>query len=287
MASIRQYRKKIKSAKNIVKITRAMQMVAASKMKRAQDAALKGRAYSDGIRSLSSMLSRYIDHSTHPLLLSNLGRTGKELVLIVAPEKGLCGGLITDLARFVHKVYTDIDISSSQFIVVGKKAKNIVNMFGGSIIAEFSFGTGMPKYEVTPPLAKFIEEKFISGEVDNVKVIFSEFVNTTTQKPVQKLLLPLNVIEEKEVVQSYSEDFLFEPSIKEIADPLLEMYMEIGIYQILLESYASEQSARMVAMKNATDNAQSLTNVLNLEYNKSRQAGITSEIIDMGRSSEV
>ncbi|OGM21426.1 ATP synthase F1 subunit gamma [Candidatus Woesebacteria bacterium RIFCSPLOWO2_01_FULL_37_19] len=284
MATIREYRKKIKSTKNIAKITKAMQMVAASKMRRSQDQAQKSRPYAEGLVNLTSLISTQADPSIHPLLLAKNEDSVKELVILVAPEKGLCGSLITNLAKSFYQSF--LVNKNLEFIIVGKKARTIVEKVNGDIIAEFNTGSLQPKYEIVPAIARLAEEKFLSGDVGKVRIIFSEFVNTMTQKPTQKILLPLHLTSEEKVnpENNLNPFYLFEPSAKDITDSLLELYLEIEIYQFLLESYASEQSARMVAMKNATDNAISLTNALTLEFNKARQANITSEISDIGNS---
>jgi F-type H+-transporting ATPase subunit gamma len=286
MASIRQYRKKIKSAKNIAKITRAMQMVAASKMKRAQDAAGAGRDYAKELQYLAGLLSSYLDPNRHPLLKSTNVSEGRELILFLAPEKGLCGGLLTNLSKKLALTYPKLGGGNIDFIAVGKKAKNIITRLGGNIIYEFEIGLSRPSYELVPAISKLIEEKFLSGEVDKVTVFYMEFVNTMQQLPLQKVLLPLKLTLSDEPITK-TVDFLFEPTEEILVKSLLERYLEVEIYQFLLEAYASEQSARMVAMKNATDNAQNLIGDLTIKYNNARQAGITAEITDISSANMI
>lgn len=279
MISTRQFRKKIKSAKNIAKVTRAMEMIAASKMKKAQDQAKLNRPYSEGIEELSSVLINQTDPSIHPLL-NKTTESMNELVLLVTPDKGLCGALLTNLTKFLFNSFPSLD--SVEFITVGKKAKTIVLNLGGVSIAEFNLGLSSPKYEIVPSIALAITDKYLKEDV-KVSVVYTSFINTMSQKPNQKVLLPLNLTENaltqpQEANKSF---YLFEPSAEEITKSLLGMYLEKEIYQYLLEAYASEQSARMVAMKNATDNAQDLIGALTLEYNQARQAGITMEIINI------
>src|SRR4030042_5611821 len=227
MASIRQYRKKIKSAKNIAKITRAMQMVAASKMKKAQDAADSGRDYAKELQYLAGLLSNYLDPNKHPLLKSTDVSQGRELILFLAPEKGLCGGLLTNLSKKLALTYPKLG-SAQDFIAVGKKAKNIITRLGGNIIYEFEIGISRPSYELVPAISKLIEEKFLTGEVDKVTVFYMEFVNTMEQLPLQKVLLPLKLTLTDETTIKTT-DFLFEPTEEILVTSLLERYLEVEI----------------------------------------------------------
>ena len=286
MSAIAKYRKKIKSAKNIAKITKAMQMVAASKMKRAQESALKSKVYTTELMNLSLILSSQIDESVHPLLRKTL--FDRDLILIIAPEKGLCGSLVTNISRKLLEISGAKGMSKVDFIVVGKKAKYVVNRLSGNIVGEFSVGVSQPKYEIVPPIARLIEGKFINGEVGRVICLYTEFYTTINQEPLYKILLPLNLVGgdilEGAIGINLIDYIKFEPSADVICNEFLSMFLETEIYQLLLESFASEQSARMVAMKNATDNAKSLISQLTLEYNKKRQEIITSEIIDIGNA---
>ena len=283
MSSVRQFRKKIKSAKNIAKLTRAMQFVAASKMKKAQEQAAGGKDYVNGLISLSYLLSNYLDPKLHPLLQSG-SEEGKVIIVLVAPEKGLCGSLVTNLSKKLILAVEAIGKQRIEFITVCKKANQVIRRIGGEIIAEFTLGLSSPKYETVPPIANLIEERFRDGLASRVVFIFSEFVNTLNQVPTERTLLPLKPTYDDTREEPNNKDYLFEPSAKEVVEPFLEMYLEVEIYQILQESYAAEQSARMVAMKNATDNAQSLIGDLSLEYNKVRQSIITAEILDIGNA---
>ena len=323
MLTKRQLRKKIKSAKSIAKITRAMQMVAASKMKRAQLQAQASRTYVEGIGEFCSLLWSQADPSLHPLLIHKPDSIKDEIVILVAPDKGLCGSLVTNLARFFVQMFPAT--TTIQFVTIGKKAKIIANRTEGTILADFVLGLSQPKYEIVPPIARLVAEKFLSPQIARVTAVYSGFISTMVQKPVFKPLLPLNLFRASEYLafpktgmneariaafppkaEPFSKEkprpsmggeasftsqpqektkfspYLFEPTTEAITHTLLQMYLEVEIYQFLLESYASEQSARMVAMKNATDNAQSLVSQLTLGYNNARQAGITAELIDIG-----
>lgn len=289
MANIRAYKKKIKSAKNIAKITRAMQMVSASKMKRAQEQAQASRAYSEGIANFSRDLTTSMNFGDfiHPLLsIKKENINKKELVLYIAPEKGLCGGLLSNLYRFVEKefVVNKNDIKED-YVVIGKKAKTHVTRFGGNIVAEFSLGLSQPSYDNIPSVARFVREAYLTGNIDKVSGIYMKFISTLEQEPVAKTLLPLDLVEvekseeKKEILDNNF--FVFEPFASDIAASVLDRYLEVELYQLVLEAYASEQSARMIAMKNATDNANDLITDLTMGYNKERQASITSEILDI------
>lgn len=286
MSAIAKYRKKIKSAKNIAKITKAMQMVAASKMRRAQDSATRSKVYTSELVNLSSILSSQIDESVHPLLRKS--STTRDLIVIIAPEKGLCGSLVTNISRKLLEIIGSTDASKTDFIVVGKKARHIVGKMSGNIIGEFTLGVSQPTYEIVPPITRLVEKEFVDGVVGRVVCLYTEFHTTINQETLYKVLLPLslagNDILEKSVENGYKGYIKFEPSADVVCTEFLSMFLETEIYQLLLESYASEQSARMVAMKNATDNAKSLMSQLTLEYNKKRQEMITSEIIDIGNA---
>ena len=285
MGQLRTYRKKIKSAKNIAKLTKAMQMVAASKMRRAQDMAISGKDYANGLSELTKLLTNYLDPKVFPLMSSHEAG-GKELVVVIAPEKGLCGSLTTNIQKKIYRLYSG-DFSKVEFLVVGKKAKKIVSNFGAKIVAEFSVGVSKPSYEIVPTIAKIIQDKFLSLEIDKVYVVYSEFINTMKQEPLRHAILPLKIVELTDVIsEGHGEsEFIFEPSAHDITAGLLGRYLEVVLYHLILESYASEQSARMVAMKNATDNARGLISDLTLSFNKERQSAITSGILDVSSRS--
>ncbi len=285
MASIGKYRKKIKSAKNIAKITKAMQLVAASKMKKAQNMALSGKEYSDGISNLTSILSRYMDKSLHPLIRNSVNSGSGRLVVLIAPEKGLCGSLVTNLGRYIRRLITS-EQKRVEAVVVGNKAKQIAARLNLQVVAQFPLGLSYPTFDLAVPIARFIEEKFISGSFGSIDVVYAEFINTMFQEAKHETLLPLDVASNgsENMVQKQKGQYVFEPTASDIVNSLLKMYLETKIYHILLEAYASEQSARMVAMKGATDNAKSLIGDLTLEFNKVRQSVITSEILDIGNA---
>jgi F-type H+-transporting ATPase subunit gamma len=275
MASTRIIKRRIKSAKNIAQITKAMQMVAASKMKKAQSQAINTRPYAAELLMAVNSLKGKVDPAQHPLLTASEAEI-KEAVVLIAPDKGLCGGLVTNLSRLLLE-----KSKNSSFIVLGKKGRDAVLRLGFNIEAYFDLGISQPKYEIVPPVAEIIIAGFITGKFSKVSVVYTKFINTLSQKPITETILPLSLeifVDQKE--ESFKE-YLFEPSASSVLDALLPHYVEMELYQIILESYASEQSARMMAMKNASDNAKDIIGELTLSYNKIRQSLITNEIADI------
>lgn len=280
MASKLQLQRRIKTAQNISKTTKAMQMIAASKLKRAQDAALSSRPYVENLLEVTGRLTRGVEHSLLPVYMKPSKQNGKTLHVVIAPDKGLCGGLVTNLARELLRQSKSDDV----FLTVGKKIETPVARMTKNIVASFPFGTTLPKYDVVYPIAKIIDEQFLTGKVDKVILISTHFVNMFMQKPAVTNLLPIapleNAKDSKRIEEKY-EFQLFEPDLESILPDLLKRYMEMTLFQEVLESYLSEQAARMISMQNATSNAKDIIEDLKLEYNKTRQAKITSEILDI------
>jgi F-type H+-transporting ATPase subunit gamma len=275
-ANTRDIRRRIKSIKNTAQITKAMQMVAAAKMRKAQQAALAGRPYAAMLNKVLSDLKERADSLLHPLLEVRPG--GKELVLVITTDKGLCGAMNTNLLRETGKVD-----ATACFVTSGRKGVQFLTRGKREILADFPL-----KDTVTPieakTLSKFLIEKFLSGEFDRVSVLYTKFVNTISQIPTLRPLLPISPAELATPAENPSEnltDYLYEPSAADVLNAILPQYVHFQVYQMLLDSRASEQSARMVAMKNATDNAKSLIKDLTLEYNKIRQASITTELLEI------
>ncbi len=277
MASIRLLKGRIKSARNIAQITKAMELVAASKMKKAQLAALAGKAYAKKIYDMMMELAEKTDISSHPLLSQPKGLSGKRAVIVISSNKGLCGGLNTNLLRFFITSYTDIKKHS--YITLGKKGAEFIVRVGGSLQADFS--STIPFLSTVPALIDMVTGQYIRGEIDAVDVVYNEFFSALKQTPVKKQILPLRVEGLGQEYTAVKTDFVIEPSIAEVFDLLVPQYLENQIRDAILQSEASEHSARMVAMRNATDNAVSLIGELTLLYNKARQEKITYEISDM------
>lgn len=292
MANLRDIRRRIGSVKNTAQITKAMQLVAASKMKKAQDQATSGRAYADLMNKVLVNLKEQCDEESHPLLQE--GKGDKELVLLISTDKGLCGGLNTNLLRLV----TD-DSGEASFVTVGSKGRKALARTGSDLVADFEV-SDPTEFAESRRISQYIIEQFLTGDIKTVKVGFTNFVNTMTQLPMLETLLPVRSIdlgrdkgfvgmsgEEGDEVENPTTDlsnyggYIFEPSASNVLETIVPQYVDYQVYQMILESRASEHSARMVAMKSATDNAQQMVKDLTLEYNKARQAAITAELLEI------
>jgi F-type H+-transporting ATPase subunit gamma len=284
MASTRDIRRRIKSVKNTAQITRAMQMVAASKMRRAQQAALAGRPYASLMNQVLAEVTYNAGDFSHPLMEKREVR--KRAVIIISTDKGLCGALNSNLLREAAKFPKETTI----YITAGRKAAQFVARTRRLLAAEFTYKDA-PLFSEARAISKFARDLFIKGEVDQVDILFTNFISTLSQRPDRMPLLPIGEIkgvaaglhgeEQSEMLLKGATEFLFEPSPEHVLGELLPHYVNFQVYQILLEAKASEHSARMVAMKNATDNAKQLIKDLTLEYNKLRQANITKELLEI------
>jgi F-type H+-transporting ATPase subunit gamma len=283
MLSGRDIRRRIRSISSTAQITKAMQMVAASKMRKAQQAALIGRPF---VRLLYRMQRRATTQAVdfeHPLLQAR-EVVRRRAVILVGPDKGLCGPLSSNLFRLAAQ----FDPATTVFIAAGKKAAQFVARSGRKLAAEFTYGD-TPRFPEARAIAAFARDLFLKGEVDEVRVVATRFVNTLTQQPVSIEFLPvgeitglqLEGVEHDRGTPSDAPNIVFEPSPKALLGYLLPIYLNVYILQVLLNARASEQSARMVSMKNATDNANELIKDLTLEYNKLRQGNITKELLDI------
>jgi len=276
MANIRLIKGRIKTAKNIAQITKAMELVAASKMKKAQQAALSGRLYAGKIYDMVMLLASRVDYVHHPLLTKPKNITGKRLVILISSNKGLCGGLNTNLFRFTYGIYKDM---KADFVTVGKKGADFVVRTKKDIIADFSSGNSFTQFVAA--VTELVKEKYLANQYDGIDLVYSDFISAINQKPKKKTILPLTIEVSEESKHDDVHEFLIEPDAATVFDSLLPHYLENQIRDAILEAEASEHSARMVAMRNATDNAISLTEELTLVYNKARQEKITYEITDL------
>ena len=282
MLSPRELRRRIKSITSTAQITRAMQMVASSKMRKAQQTTLKTRPFSQLLYRIQRYATTRASEFTHPLLQVRAVR--KRAVILIGTDKGLCGALNANLFR----VAAQFDPATTVFIAAGKLTAQFVARTHRQLAAEFVFGDS-PRFDEARPIANFARDLFLKGEVDEVKVVVTLFINTLSQKTEVLEFLPIGEIKGMQIPGADSEaaltsdtsDVLFEPSPEEVLSYLLGHYLNIFIYRALLEAKASEQSARMVGMKNATDSATRLTNDLTLEYNKLRQGNITQELLEI------
>lgn len=277
MANIRLIKGRIKSAKNIAQITKAMEMVAASKMKKAQQAAVSGSLYASKIFDMVMLLAARSDYKNHPFLVKRAIKNNKKLFVLISTNKGLCGGLNTYLFRHLNQL-TGGD-QNIDYVTLGKKGADFLTRINKTIMADFS--QTVPFYKAVPALVELISNAYIQGSYDSVDLVYNEFVSVITQKPKSKTILPLRLENINQTDSAIPVDFLIEPDPKTIFDLLLPQYLENQVRDAVLQSEASEHSSRMVAMKNATDNALTLATELTLLYNKVRQEKITYEITDM------
>ena len=274
-ANTRDIRRRIKSVKNTAQITKAMQMVAASKMRKAQQRAVDGRPYANLLNEISTALSEITFDDKHPLLEQR--EVKKEMVIVISTDKGLCGALNTNLLREAAK----FDPQKTVFVAAGRKAAQWAVRSKRDLAADFTL-KDTPSFLETKAISKFAVDKFLDGAVDKVTLLVSRFVNTLTQEPITLQLLPVSPLPSKEkTAEKGTMDAIFEPTPRAVLDSLLPYYVHFGVYRATVEARAAEHSARMVAMKNATDNAKSLIKDLTLEYNKLRQASITTELLEI------
>jgi len=282
MHSTRDLRHRIRSVGNTARITKAMQMVAASKMRKAQEAAIAGRPFVRMLYRMQREVTTGIGDVSDPLLERREVR--KRAVILIAADRGLCGALNANLFRLA----LEFDSASTLFVTAGRKAAQFVASTGRTLAAEFVYGD-RPRFEEARAIASFARDIFLKRNVDEVRVVTTQFINTITQHASNLEFLPVGEIKNLEIPGAEPEDrltgdtaeFVFEPQPQAILSYLLSHYLNIYIYEALLNAKASEQSARMVSMKNATDNANTLIKDLTLEYNKLRQGTITNELLEI------
>ncbi|OGG30473.1 ATP synthase F1 subunit gamma [Candidatus Gottesmanbacteria bacterium RIFCSPLOWO2_01_FULL_49_10] len=277
MANIRLIKRRIKSAKNIAQITRAMELVAASRMKKAQLQALAGKAYAQKIYEMVVRLSPRVDSAHHELLGKSKSTSGKRLVVLLTTNKGLCGCLNTTLFRFLAREYPDL--ARDRYIVVGKKGAYFLSHFNAQLLADFS--DRVPFVSIVPAVSALVTTEYLKNEIDSVELVYNEFISALKQVPRRKTILPLSVAGGVAPEKRETGEILIEPNPEEVFRALIPHYLENQIRDAILEAEASEHSARMIAMRNATDNATGLVSDLTLVYNKARQEKITYEITDM------
>ena len=278
VASVRQLRRRIRSVENTAKITNAMSMIAASKMRRAQDEALTSRPYSDDLNSLLADLAAQPhedDDNIHPLMVSR--EIKKVEVVLITPDRGLTGGLNSNINRAAGQFIADYGDDGS-VIAVGRKGRDFMIRYGRNVRAVFTDIGDRPTILDVSPVARLAMEAYSSEDVDAVFVAYAKFVNTTLQNAVVEQLLPVQPAELRPQDQV---GYIYEPDPASVLSELLPRYVEMQIYHALLEGIASEQSARMVAMRNATDNANAMVEDLTLVMNKARQESITTELLDI------
>jgi F-type H+-transporting ATPase subunit gamma len=276
MADIRKVRRRIRGVTNIAKITRAMEMIAASKMRRAQERGLAGRPYAEKIRQVIADLAALPEVALqHPLLQRR--PVERVAVVHITPDRGLCGGLNANLNRCLAGFVLE-QTAAVKVIAVGRKGRDFAFRSGCDMIAEFSQLGDQPRLLDTLPISQIVIDDYTNGAVDMVYVLYAQFVSTMAQRPVMQPLLP---VEPAVIPTAENVDYIYEPGAEDVLGGLLPRFVEMQIYHAILESIASEQSARMVAMRNATDSANELIGDLTLLYNKARQEAITKELLDI------
>ncbi len=290
MANLKDIRRRIKSVNNTAQITKAMQMVAAAKMKKAQNQAIAGREYADRMNLVLTNLKANMEGLAHPYL--EVRDEGKHLVLVISTDKGLCGGINTNLLKKVHKEITD----EADYSTVGKKLRDQIQKAGKDLLEHYSLEDPISFADVKP-IAKHLTDQYLSGTYNKVSVCFTNYISTMVQEPHVSQLLPIDPsklaekkdyegvgkgkVGETNTAEALEKEYTFEPNANEVLNALLPQYVGFQVYQMIVEARASEHSARMIAMNAATDNANKLAKELKLEYNKLRQAAITAELLEI------
>ena len=281
MAGSKEIRTKIKSVENTRKITRAMEMVAAAKMRKAQERMRAARPYAEKIRSVAAHLSRANPEYKHPFLVKRESEKNVGLI-VVTSDKGLCGGLNTNLLRLAVNEMKTWEGDGKGLLVcpIGNKGFGFMNRIGAKVQSHLVGIGDVPHVEKLIGTIKAMLDAYVAGEIDAIYLGYNHFINTMRQEPRIEQLLPLPS-EKLETTSTATWDYIYEPDAKKVIDDLLLRYIESLVYQAVVENIASEQSSRMVAMKAASDNAKSVISELKLVYNKARQAAITKEISEI------
>ncbi|MBC3832478.1 F0F1 ATP synthase subunit gamma [Undibacterium amnicola] len=282
MAVGKEIRGKIKSVENTKKITKAMEMVAASKMRKAQERMRAARPYSEKIRTITANLSQANPEYTHPFMVQQ-DQSKKVGLVVVTTDKGLCGGLNTNVLRLVTNKMRELEGQGSKIeaVAIGNKGLGFLNRVGAKVVAHATQLGDTPHLDKLIGPVKLLLDAYQEGKIDAVYLSYTKFINTMKQEPVLEQLLPLTADKLETNKASHSWDYIYEPDAAAVIDELLIRYVEALIYQAVAENMASEQSARMVAMKSASDNAGSVIGELKLIYNKTRQAAITKELSEI------
>lgn len=274
--NLREVRKKVKSIKNVKKITKAMQLVSAVKMRKAQQAEVESRPYREGLMNIIQKIVVNIDPNSSVLLNPQANTSTKNLVILISSNKGLAGPFNVNLFRYMFK--SKLDFKNTEFMTLGSKGAQFVSRMGSNVLADFS--SGHPLTEVSA-IFTYAIEKYLAGEYKSVSVIYNQFISAMRSEVVQETLLPFTLDLPQNVEKKQELEYVVEPSPEEIIDHLLKNYIEDRIRGGVISSEAVEHSARMMAMKTATDNASEVIESLTRVGNKLRQAKITNELLDM------
>lgn len=282
MAAGKEIRGKIKSVENTKKITKAMEMVAASKMRKAQDRMRAARPYSEKIRNIAANLSQANPEYTHPFMVAQ-DQAKKIGLIVVTTDKGLCGGLNTNVLRLVTAKLREIENKGCKVetVAIGNKGLGFLNRIGAPVVSQVTQLGDTPHLDKLIGPVKVLLDAYQEGKLDAVYIAYTRFINTMKQEPMMEQLLPLSSDKLEQDKNAHAWDYLYEPDANTVIDELLVRYVEALIYQAVAENMASEQSARMVAMKAASENAGNVIKELKLVYNKTRQAAITKELSEI------
>ena len=284
MASGKEIRGKIKSVENTKKITKAMEMVAASKMRKAQERMRAARPYSDKIRNITANLASANPEYTHPFMAKAAGTGAKRIgYIVVTTDKGLCGGMNTNILRMVTQQSRELEAAGNkiQAVAIGNKGLGFLNRVGVKVVAHVTQIGDTPHLDKLIGPVKVMLDEFQDGKLDAVYLCYTKFINTMKQEPTIEQLLPLPAHKLEADKGNFGWDYIYEPEAQTVIDELVVRYVEALVYQAVAENLASEQSARMVAMKSASDNAGNVIGELKLVYNKTRQAAITKELSEI------
>jgi F-type H+-transporting ATPase subunit gamma len=290
MPSLRDIRRRIRSIRNTAKITRAMELVAASRLRRAQQRVTAARPYADAIRALVAELGAQAPTSgeaLHPLLVQREVRTVG--VLLVTPDRGLAGALNTNIIRRGTELILENERTegrSVEVVTVGRKGQDFLARRGRNLLGTFTGMVAAVRYDDVIPIARVIMDSYVNGSIDRAMLVYPRFISTLSQRPEVIQLLPIQAPESVRQDTGRRLDYIFEPDPQTILEQLLPRYIEVLIYQAVLETAASFFSAQMVAMRNATDNAKDLIDSLSLTYNKVRQANITNQVTEIASAAE-
>ncbi len=290
MPSLRDIRRRIRSVKNMAQITKAMEMVAASRMRRAQQRVTAARPYAQAMRTLIGELAlqgRSVGQELHPLLAQRAVDTVG--VVLITPDRGLAGPLNTNVIRRGAELILEQEHANLavEVVTVGRKGQDFLVRRGRKLLGTFTGIVDRPSYNDIIPIARVVMDSYVAGVMDRAYVVYPRFVSTLVQRPEAVQLLPITPAAAGETDEALGElDYIYEPDPLSILQSLLPRYVEVQIWQALLETAASEQSARMVAMRNASDNAREIVQSLTLTYNKVRQAGITREVTEIAAAAE-
>ena len=287
MANAREVKQRIKSVKNIAQVTRALQAVSASRVRKAMDAMYNTRPYAQKAwQVLTHIAEQPGREMLHPLLTTR-EEVGSAIVVMISSDRGLAGPYNTNILRATLNAFQDHP-APVRYVSVGRKGSELLYRRGGEIMADFSGLPAEPTFADVSPIGRIVVDEFLAGTADEVYLMYTDFVNMVRQDPVKKKLLPLETESAEGLVQAEfvishraGAAYLYEPGEEEILDEIIPNFTRLQVFQAVLESFASEHAARMVAMQNATDNAGELAGLLQLEYNKARQLSITSDILDI------